>query len=107
MTKRQTRPQESAADYWEKLMGCPLTFGGASSALRESEGETLSRFAERLSVTRMHPSDIEHGRRTVSLERAAKFATALGQNEAQFVRLALQDQVRDAGLKLGVEVQAA
>lgn len=106
-TKRRTRPQESAGDYLEKLMGGPLTFGGALSALRESEGETLSQFAERLSVTRMHLSDIEHGRRTVSLERAAKFAIALGQNEAQFVRLALQDQVRDAGLKLRVEVHAA
>jgi hypothetical protein len=31
----------------------------------------------------------------------------LGQNEAQFVRLALQDQVRGAGLKLRVEVHAA
>jgi antitoxin HigA-1 len=106
-TKRRTRPLESAADYLEKLMGGPLTFGGAVSALRESEGETLSQFAERLSVSRMHLSDIEHGRRTVSLERAARFAIALGQNEAQFVRLALQDQVRDAGLKLRVEVHAA
>jgi hypothetical protein len=40
----------------------------------------------------------------VSLERAVKFAAALRQNQAQFVRLALQDQVRDAGLKLRVDV---
>jgi len=106
-TKRRTRPQESAADYLEKLMGSPLTFGGALSALRESEGETLSQFAERLSVTRMHSSDIEHGRRTVSLGRAGKFATVLGPSQEQFVRLALQDQVRDAGLNLRVEVHAA
>jgi antitoxin HigA-1 len=106
-TKRRARHQESAQDYLEKLMGGPLTFGGALSSLRESEGESLAQFAERLGVTRMHLSDIEHGRRTVSLERAARFAVALGQNEAQFVRLALQDQVRDAGLKLRVEVHAA
>jgi plasmid maintenance system antidote protein VapI len=91
----------------EKLMGSPLTSGGALSALRESEGETLSQFAERLSVTRMHSSDIEHGRRTVSLGRAGKFATVLGPSQEQFVRLALQDQVRDAGLNLRVEVHAA
>jgi transcriptional regulator with XRE-family HTH domain len=106
-TKRRTRLQERAEDYLEKLMGGPLTFGGALSALRESEGESLAQFAERLGVTRMHLSDIEHGRRTVSLERAARFAAALSQNEAQFVRLALQDQVHDAGLKLRVEVHAA
>jgi plasmid maintenance system antidote protein VapI len=68
---------------------------------------TLSRFAERLSVTRMHSSDIEHGRRTVSLGRAGKFATVLGPSQEQFVRLGLQDQVRDAGLNLRVEVHAA
>ena len=77
-TKRRTRPQESAAGYLEKLMGRSLTFGDALSALGESEGKTLSQFAERLSSTRMHLSDLEHGRRTVSLERAAKFATAFG-----------------------------
>ena len=106
-TRRRTRGQEKTADYLETLMGEPLTLGGAMSALRESEGESLSQFAERLGVTRMHLSDIEHGRRSVSLERAARFAAALGQNEAQFVRLALQDQVRDAGLKLRVEVHTA
>lgn len=106
-TKRRSRVPERTEDYLEKLMGGPLTLGGALSALRESEGESLSQFAERLGVTRMHLSDIEHGRRSVSLERAARFASALGQNEAQFVRLALQDQVREAGLKLRVEVHAA
>jgi transcriptional regulator with XRE-family HTH domain len=95
-TKRRSRAQESAVDHLEKLIGGPLTLGGALSALRESEGESLSEFAERLGVSRPHLSDIEHGRRAVSLERAARFATALGQHQPQFVRLALQDQVRDA-----------
>jgi transcriptional regulator with XRE-family HTH domain len=81
--------------------------GRALSALRESEGESLAQFAQRLGVSRSHLSDLEHGRRTLSLQRASEFAHALGQNEAQFVRLALQDQVRDAGLKLRVEVNAA
>jgi antitoxin HigA-1 len=105
-TKRRSRA-ESAVDHLEKLMGGPLTLGGALSALREGEGESLSEFGERLGVSRTHLSDIEHGRRAVSLERAARFATALGQHQAQFVRLALQDQVRDAGLKLKVDVHAA
>lgn len=77
------------------------------AALRESEGESLGQFADKLGISRTHLSDIEHGRRSVSLERAAQFAVALGQNQAQFVRLALQDQVRDAGLKLRVDVHAA
>ncbi len=103
---RSTR-QSSTAAYLQRLMGGPLTLGGALSALRENEGESLSVFAERLGVSRTHLSDIEHGRRSVSLRRAADFARALGQHEAQFVRLALQDQVREAGLKLRVDVHVA
>jgi transcriptional regulator with XRE-family HTH domain len=88
-------------------MGGPLTLGRALSGIRESEGESLAQFAERLGISRTHLSDIEHGRRSPSLQRAAQFARALEHSEAQFVRLALQDQVRDAGLKLKVEVNAA
>lgn len=107
-TKRSARRKlDSDQAYLEKLMGGPLTLGGALSAIRESEGESLAEFAQRLDISRSHLSDIEHGRRSVSLERAAKFAGALGQHQAQFVRLALQDQVRDAGLKLRVDVHAA
>jgi hypothetical protein len=74
-TKRKGRVQDDAADYLEKLMGGPLTLGGALAAIRESDGKSLSEFSE--------------------------------QSQAQFVRLALQDQVRDAGLKLRVDVHAA
>lgn len=109
MTTRRTRSRRQLSDvsYVEKLMGGPLTLGRALSAIRESEGESLAQSARRLGVSRSHLSDLEHGRRSLSLQRAAQFARALGQNEAQFVRLALQDQVRDAGLKLRVEVNAA
>jgi len=88
-------------------MGGPLTLGRALSAIRESDGQSLAQFAERLGVSRTNLSDIEHGRRSVSLQRASEFAIALGHHQAQFVRLALQDQVRDAGLKLRVDVRAA
>lgn len=109
MTTRRSRttPHGSDLPYLEKLMGGPLTLGRALSALRESEGESLSQFAQRLGISRSHLSDIEHGRRSPSLQRASEFARALGHHEAQFVRLALQDQVREAGLKLRVEVNAA
>jgi transcriptional regulator with XRE-family HTH domain len=105
MTTKTGRPS-SAKRFLEKLIG-PLTLGGALSALRESDGESLATFASRLRVSRTHLSDIEHGRRAVSPERAARFAKALGHSEAQFVRLALQDQVREAGLKLRVDVHTA
>lgn len=109
MTTRR-HPQRSSFNeqaFLEKLMGGPLTLADALSALRQADGQSLQQFATRLGISRTHLSDIEHGRRSVSLERAAAFAKALRHNQAQFVRLALQDQVRDAGLKLRVDVHAA
>lgn len=109
MTTRKPRSNRatSTAAYLEKLLKGPLTLGGALSAIREGDGESLAQFAQRLGISRSHLSDIEHGRRSVSLERAAEFALALGHHQAQFVRLALQDQVRNAGLKFRVDVHAA
>ena len=106
MTTKRGRSESDTA-YIENLIGGPLSLGSALGAIRESEGESLAQFAQRLGVSRTHLSDIEHGRRSLSLERAAQFAAALGHNQAQFVRLALQDQVREAGLKLRVAVHAA
>jgi len=45
--------------------------------------------------------------RQISLERAARFATVLGRSQQQFVRLALQELVNEAGLKMKVDVAAA
>ena len=101
------KARRDASKYLETLMGGPLTFGAALSGLREADEQSLAEFARILGVSRSHLCDIEQGRRAVSPERAARLAGALGQNEAQFVRLALQDQVRGAGLKLTVEVKAA
>ena len=88
-------------------MGGALTLGAALSGLREADERSLAEFARLLGISRSHLCDIEQGRRAVSPERAARFAEALSQNQAQFVRLALQDQLRSAGLKLTVAVKAA
>lgn|SRR5690606_343960 len=106
-TRKPRKSSDTDEKFLERLIGGPLTLGGALSALRESEEESLAVFSERLSISRTHLSDIEHGRRSVSPERASRFAKALKQNEAQFVRLALQDQIRSAGLRLRVDVHAA
>jgi transcriptional regulator with XRE-family HTH domain len=107
-TKRSAKSVlKSDHEFLEGLIGGPLTLGAALSGIRESDGESLSQFAARLGISRSHLCDIEQGRRTVSPERAARFAKALKQHQAQFVRLALQDQVRNAGLRLKVDVHAA
>jgi transcriptional regulator with XRE-family HTH domain len=109
MTTRKVKEKSrrEASKYLEALMGGPLTLGAALSGLRGAEEQSLAEYAKLLGVSRTHLCDIEQGRRAVSPERAARFAQALGQSEAQFVRLALQDQIRSAGLRLTVEVKAA
>jgi transcriptional regulator with XRE-family HTH domain len=101
------RPKSEARKILEKLTGGPLTLGRALRAIRLGEEQSLSEFAKILSISASHLSDIELGRKTVSAERAAKFARRLRRSEEQFVRLALQDLVSQAGLKFRVNLNAA
>ncbi len=61
--------------------------------------------AKALGISKSHLNDIEKGRKTVSVERAARFAKALGWEPKRLVGLALQDQVTAAGLDLTVDVK--
>lgn len=61
-------------------------------------------FAQRLGLTRAKLCDIEKGRRSVRLGKAAQWTRRLGYGQNQFIRLALQDQVREEGLKCTVSV---
>ena len=99
--------KSGARQFLEELAGGPLTFGGFLRSIREGEQMTLAKFAGQLGVSRQNLCDVEHGRRSVSPARAAEWARVLGHSEAQFVRLALQDQISQAGLNLRVSVEAA
>ncbi|NNK09042.1 MAG: XRE family transcriptional regulator, partial [Myxococcales bacterium] len=50
---------------------------------------------------------VEKGRKLVSAERAAAWAKVLGFPETVFVKLALQEQLDRAGVKMNVQVEAA
>lgn len=109
MTIERTNPQRlsPAMKLLEEIAGEPLTFGGLLRATREGEGETQEAFAKRLGVSKSHLSDIENTRKVVSPTRAARWAEVLGYSPRQFVQLALQDELREAGLPFRVEVRAA
>jgi antitoxin HigA-1 len=100
------RRKSKAATFLEGLVG-PLTLGGLIEAIRTSEEITLQAYAAKLGVSRAHLCDIEKGRRTLSAERAAKWARLLEQPESLFVQLALQAAIDAAGLKYRVNVEAA
>ncbi len=71
---------------------------------RSEECRTLEVMAQIMRISKSHLSDIEKGRKVVSLERAVRFAELLDLPMAEVVRLALQDQLARAGIELTVVV---
>jgi transcriptional regulator with XRE-family HTH domain len=106
MTTKRARHSD-AREFLERIRGEPLSLGALLAAIREGEGWSQTRMGEFLGVSRAHVCDIEKGRRLVTPDRAVRWAKALGYGEKQFVRLALQDQLRAAGVKMKVDVHAA
>jgi transcriptional regulator with XRE-family HTH domain len=102
-----TKRKSEAMHFLEKLTGGPLTMGELLRALRKSEAQTQEEFASLLEVSKQHLCDIEKGRKSVTPARAALFATRLGQPPAYFIQIALQEDLRNAGLKLKIKVEAA
>ena len=99
-----SRRNRKTLDFLNDLAGGPLTFGDAVRAVRELNEISQAELARRLQMGRQSVCDVEKGRSLVSVEKAARFARELDHNEKLFVRLALQDQVVKAGLKLKVSV---
>src|SRR5215510_8988469 len=105
---RKTKEQKSAAiKLLEKIAGGPLTLGKAIESVRKSEDLSQDACAKKLGVSKSHLCDVEKGRKTVSPERAAKWARVLGYPESVLVRLAIQAELDAAGLKYKVVIEAA
>ena len=101
-----TRKSE-AMMFLERTAGRPLSLGGLLQSLRLGEEVSQVAFAKKLQISASHLCDIEKGRKVVSPERAARFATILGLSPEQFVRLSLQELVDEAGLRMKVDVGVA
>jgi transcriptional regulator with XRE-family HTH domain len=99
--------KSDAMKFLSKITGGPVTFGKLLEAIRLGEEMTQPEFAKKLKVSKSHINDIEKGRKTVSPERAAKFAKILGYSEDRFVELTLQSMLDQVGLHLKVEVKTA
>ncbi len=99
--------KSKARKYIEKLNDGPVTFGQYVEAHRLCDELSQAGLARRMRVSRAYLCDVEKGRRLVSAERAAGFAKALGYPVGPFVEAALDDQLRKAGLKMRVSLNAA
>src|SRR5262245_50772765 len=97
--------RSEAMKFLEGLMGGPLTLGGTIQAVRTCDEVSQVELATRVRLSRQYRCDIEKGRRSVSRDLAVRLAQALGYPQALFVRLALQDQLNAAGVKMTVSVE--
>ena len=105
---RKTKERKSdAMKRLERISGGPLTLGRAMESIRKVQELSQDACARKLGVSKSHLCDVEKGRKTVSPERAAKWARALGYPESVLVRLAIQSELDAAGLKYKVEIAAA
>ena len=110
MTTKRTLSREKSVEaeaFLNELTGGSLTLAQTFSAIRLSEGWSQIEMGRRLGISRAHVCDVEKSRRLVSPDRAAKFARILGYSETQFVRLALQDLLKQLHLRMTVSVDAA
>lgn len=71
---------------------------------RLSRELTLREFSDLLGITIQSLSDLEKGRRIPSPSRAMEIALKIGEPEAYWIQLALQDKLREEDIDLKVTV---
>lgn len=102
-----TKEAQQTLEHLEKLMGEKLTLGLLILSIRQGEELSQVEFAKTLGLSRQALCDIEHGRRIISIKKAAEYADVLGYSKKQFIRLCLQDMIDREHLGLVVELENA
>lgn len=91
-------------DDLQKRLG-PMTMARALHSWRQSEEMSQVDFAKKLGISKANLCDIEKGRKLVSPERAAKIAKIIGVSEDLFIKISLEDLLRQANLHYSIEVK--
>ncbi len=102
-----SKKTKATLNFLDSLRAEPLTFGEYLRSIRMCDEISQAELARRMGISRAHICDIENNRRTVTFEKAAKFARALGYSEQQFVELVIETQLRNAGMPFFVELKRA
>lgn len=96
----------NAKRHLEALCG-QLTLGAAIRSIRLADGESQTAYAKKIKVSTQYLCDLEHNRKVVSAKKAKQFAEILGHSPAQFIALAIQDSLKQDGISMLVDIQAA
>jgi len=82
----------------------PLTFGNALESHRKCEEISQKDFAALLGISSQSLCDIEKGRKIPTITRAAKIAHQINEPEKIWIRLVLQDMLRNGNLNYTVSL---
>lgn len=89
----------------EKRLGS-LTIGEFLKTWRTTEEMTAKELSDKIGISTQNLCDIEKGRKGVSPAKANEMAKVLRLPPTLLVKLALDSELRDAGLKFTVEIRA-
>lgn len=107
-TSRERKKRNARTNaFLTSLNAGVLTLGQILASLRQADEAGLAQFAATLGISRKHLHQLESGQKSVSPERAVRFARLLGQSESYFLQLALQDLANDSGITANVHVKVA
>ena len=101
------RKKSNAIKQLESIRKRPMAFKDLLHSVRITEEVSQVELAELTDTTKAKICDFEKGRRAPSLELGAKLAKALGHTEALFVSKLIEEQLKEANLKLKIKVEAA
>jgi antitoxin HigA-1 len=87
-----------ATKFIESLIG-PMTVARMIRAYRTTNDMTQAQLAKKLKVTVSYISDLENDRKDISLKQAKEIATKLGDPPALYVRIWLEQKIREVGLE--------
>jgi transcriptional regulator with XRE-family HTH domain len=107
MNIKNRKTSQNAKVLLERLNGGPLTFGQLIESIRKCDEISQAELAKQMGISKQNLCDLEKGRKTASVERAIKFAQALNYPVPMFVGTLLEEQVRKAGLKIKIKMEAA
>jgi transcriptional regulator with XRE-family HTH domain len=100
--KKTMLQKTSAMLFLEDLTGGPITIAEILKSLRECDEISQKDFAKMLGISKQNLCDIEKSRKAVTPSRAAIFAQKLGYPPTAFIRVALQEELDKAGLKIKI-----
>jgi len=82
-----------------------MTFGNALESHRKCEELSAKEFANFLGISPSSLCDLEKGRSIPSPQRASKISRKMGESEAYWIQLAIQDTLRKANLDYTVSIE--